>query len=675
MIENNDEKIINIIRSESNSIEIPPELEPEKVMNNITLVMEKKKKRRGKQIYKYALTCVASLALIILLVTTYIANNSNTTEILTNSAKEGVTIASSYKEIYELLKSVSGAREDTVFGMDTGNMENTSNTLSDYSVQSKEFSQTNIQVEGVDEGDVVKTDGNFIYVLERENNRLRIIDASSDKLNEVSQINLEYGNEKTGYPSEFYIKNNLLTLIYVTSENVNISTYDSASYKSTSYESQFYNSQNSDTVIKTYNIESKSSPEETGSVYQEGNYVSSRMIGDIVYVISDYSIYSQTIREDDCVPSINGNPIEIDSVYISDNTTNPSYNVLTSLDINNPTQYMDTKTILGNYPMLYVSNNNIYIATNIYVETENGGYNETEIIKLSYQSGIIEGVATARIMGMIKDSFCLDEYDGKLRLVSTINTYNNTMVNPQEPVSDSIGIEVNSTSSNNLYVLDENLNIIGKIENIAEDEQIYSARFMGETGYFVTFKNVDPLFAVDLSNPSDPKILGELKITGFSEYLHFWSENLLLGIGKEINPETNEIIGLKLSMFDISDPSNVIETNKVVLEKYDYSYVDLSHKSILVDSSKNLIGFVGQMGYENGFNTDYLLYSYDDTQGFGMKLKENINSNNVNSDYYYDQSNIRGLYINDLFYLVQPSLKINVYGMEGYNLIEELSLQ
>ena len=124
-------------------------------------------------------------------------------------------------------------------------------------------------------------------------------------------------------------------------------------------------------------------------------------------------------------------------------------------------------------------------------------------------------------------------------------------------------------STNSLLVLDENLKVIGEIEDLAPGEQIYSARFLGDTGYFVTFRNMDPLFSVDLTNPKKPKILGELKITGFSEYLHPYDDNLLLGIGREISPDKGNFKGLKLSMFDISNPKNVTEIQKIVEKSYE----------------------------------------------------------------------------------------------------------
>ena len=163
----------------------------------------------------------------------------------------------------------------------------------------------------------------------------------------------------------------------------------------------------------------------------------------------------------------------------------------------------------------------------------------TEIAKFHYKDGRITGVAAGSVKGYLNDSFSLNEYDGTLRVVSTYY--------------DEMWEEWNA-----LYILDEKLQQLSAIEDLAQGETIRSARFFGTTGYFVTFRQTDPLFSVDLSDPENPKVLGELKISGFSSYLHFYGENLLLGIGYEADENTGSTTGLKLSMFDISDPADLL---------------------------------------------------------------------------------------------------------------------
>ena len=183
---------------------------------------------------------------------------------------------------------------------------------------------------------------------------------------------------------------------------------------------------------------------------------------------------------------------------------------------------------------------------------------------------------------------------------------------------------------------------------------------MGDTGYFVTFRETDPLFSVDLSDPDNPKIIGTLKIPGFSEYLHPYGDGLLLGIGEEVDEKGVESNQVKLSMFDISDPSNVKEIDKIVLNGSYYSTAFDQYKSVLADAEKNLIGFAADS--EGG--REYYTFSYDEKQGFTCKRKE------MTKEY---GENVRGIYIDSTFYLINGN-QIESYNLENYEKIEELIL-
>lgn len=218
---------------------------------------------------------------------------------------------------------------------------------------------------------------------------------------------------------------------------------------------------------------------------------------------------------------------------------------------------------------------------------------------------------------------------------------------------------VTTANANNLYILDNSLNIVGKIENLALGEQICSARFMDDIGYFVTFRRKDPLFSVDLSDPTNPKLLGKLEISGFSEYLHPYSDTLLFGIGQEVDPDTGERKGLKLSMFDIANPSNVKETNKIVLSDIMQSNALFEYKTVMIDPEKNLIGFSGT-SLTNSCH--YYLYRYEKETGFEQTLDLNQNS-------YYD---LRGLYIEDILYVLDRHNIMESYSIETGNKLGEL---
>ena len=199
---------------------------------------------------------------------------------------------------------------------------------------------------------------------------------------------------------------------------------------------------------------------------------------------------------------------------------------------------------------------------------------------------------------------------------------------------------------------------MGSVTDLAKDEVIYSVRFDGPVGYFVTFRQVDPLFAVDLSDARNPKVLSSLKIPGFSEYLHMYDKGLLFGFGKEANAENGKVSGLKLSMFNVSDPKDVSELKTL---KLDASWSDASynHKAILVDSKRSLIAFPA--------DNKYFIYGYDKDKGFFQKAKIDMGSD------VWDGT-LRGLFINEVFY-VCSSEKITAYSLSDFGKLGSLKLK
>lgn len=259
----------------------------------------------------------------------------------------------------------------------------------------------------------------------------------------------------------------------------------------------------------------------------------------------------------------------------------------------------------------------------------------------------------------------MDEYENHLRIVTTVQEYNNEKI-----VDDRTGAIIGYESSedrqtNALYVLNDRLDVVGKIEGLAEGEQIYSARFMGDTGYFVTFRQTDPLFTVDLTNPENPKVLSELKVSGFSEYLHMYGEDRLLGIGMEADPETGIQQGMKLSMFDVSDKKNVTEVSKTNFIKYNYSEALYNHHAVLINANKNIFGFAAEGSGKGEYLFDYLVYAYENDE-FVQILK--INAKNKDGNCY----TARGSYIGDIFYLLRSDGSVDSYHLNDGRHLESL---
>ena len=489
-----------------------------------------------------------------------------------------------------------------------------------------DFSDTNVQVEGVDEGDIVKTDGTYIYVASGYSGKIRIIRPSGSEMKLIGEISGSSDFSDTNGIEEFYINGTVMTVIRT--------GYGLTNKKDSEWRSS--------TSIETYDLSKPEEPKLKGTVIQDGYYSNSRRNGDYVYVFSNYygDMYAPKREYDKYIPMVNGEVIPADCIYLPERISYPEYLVVSSIDMMNPDEPVQTKGIMASGQHYYVSTDNIYIASYQYDYRANQ-YDYTELLKFNYRDGRISFIAHGNVNGYLNDQFSMDEYKGNLRLVSTL--------------SRSGGV-----STNSLYVLNEELKVIGKVEDLAPNEQIYSARFMGDVGYFVTFRNMDPLFSVDLSDPEKPVVLGELKITGFSEYLHPYEEDLLLGIGREINPDTGNYEGLKLSMFDTSDLKDVTETQKMVEEAYQYSPAWDNHKSVLISPSRNLIGFTAEnYDYDKReWGCNYVVYSYDKKDGFVQKLSFELDLNN---DYYMT----RGLYIGDWLYVVENN-RLNAFSLSDF---------
>ena len=340
-----------------------------------------------------------------------------------------------------------------------------------------------------------------------------------------------------------------------------------------------------------------------------------------------------------------------------------------SVDLSDPSSILDSRAVVGGFDTYYVSAHNIYMVRyhSVYeAEPKAAGrvQDRTALLKFSYLKGRFYAQAQGEIPGRVEDRFSMDEYGGNLRLAVTVQEYEAKEIKDDRTM-ERLGFDYTQKAQTNaLYVLDASLKIKGKIEGLAENENVRSARFLGDIGYFVTFRQTDPLFAVDLSNPEEPRILGELKVSGFSEYLHFYEEDLLLGIGMEADEQTGEEQGMKLSMFDISDPAGMKEISRFSLKEYNYSEALWDHRAVLIDPAENIIGFPagGRSGQE------YVLFSYKDGT-FVQELKIDTQSKDgVNVK-------VRGTFIGEVFYLLFENGTVRAYDRQTGELLEELRLE
>ncbi len=486
------------------------------------------------------------------------------------------------------------------------------------------YSQTNVRQEGVDEADVAKTDGRYLYVLEDSGKEIAVVDTKDQGMKKAASV--EVGDDL--YIHEFYVVPDMKKMVVVCGQN-------EAGDMDPFYTDRGIGNSGS-TIAVTYDIQNPEKPEEKGRVTQSGNYSSSRMANGYLYLFSEVHIWGEVVQNEPrtYVPLINGEPVAEKNIYLPPVKQANMYEVITSVDLKNPNKTKDSKAIFSKGGQIYVSNKNIY-----FYETEWGYWNGcvTTIRKVAYKDGALEAKAQGKFDGYLNDSFSIDEYEGNLRVVTT------------------------DDDTNSVYVLNGELEEIGAIENLAKDERIYSARFMGDTGYFVTFRETDPLFSVDLSDPENPKIVGELKIPGFSEYLHFYGEDRLLGIGMNVDEKTMTTDGVKITMFDISDKTDVKEKDTYVLKNVYSTDVAYDYKAALVDWKRNIIGF---SGYTEG-GQRYFVFGYDEDKGFICNMEEDINGNGMRIP--------RGIYIEETLYVIQGNI-IEAYSLKDYKKVDDLIL-
>jgi len=418
--------------------------------------------------------------------------------------------------------------------------------------------------------------------------------------------------------------------------------------------------------VKVYDITDRANPLLTRTIILNGTLSGSRMIGDYVYVVVNQAATRLNGNEKEVeviLPRISGDyakevqPTEIRYVDAPDVfhyfTTILAVNVLN--DAENPTY---EPFLTGQTTNMYVSRNNMYLVvpnTNLWILRENGSEprEETLIIRVKLDQEKIGVEAEGAVSGYVLNQFSMDEYNGFFRIATTEWTIEG--------------------STNSLFIFNMNLSLVGKLENLAPGESIYSARFMGDRCYLVTFRQIDPFFVIDASNPNEPKVLGYLKIPGFSGYLHPYDEDHIIGIGKQDN-------NVKLSLFDVTNVSAPTEKAKYVVQAdWSDSTVLWDHKAFLFDKPKQLLALpvstnwfmIRDEYYTNGFWQG--AYVFDVSLDRGFTLEGNVTHQNVADQFESGLEVKRILYIDNVLYTISEK-KVKLNDLEGLELLNEIKL-
>jgi len=618
-----------------------------------------------------------------------------------------------------------------------------------------DYSGTNVQVQGVDEADVVKTDGEYIYQVNRQ--RIVIVKAYPSEKMKVESITSF--NEMNFNPVEMYIHGDKLVVIgnsYVNyivpqkhieekdtrksngltekdpvnqvqgKDTIQVQFKEEIQVEQVQpkiYPPPYYHSETVKAVI--YDISDKTNPKKLREVDLEGYYISSRKIGPHLYIIAnkyidyyrimdksaaeyqDYKAepaYRDTAVKDDFID------VDFKSIRYFPECVEPNYMIIAGIDIDNIDKQADISTYLGSGQSIYASLENLYVTITGYrqidikpdVETStdsgekssdssSGVSSDTEpavetpvvdvkiavirgpqvineentmIYKFALDKGNVIYRSKGEVPGRILNQFSMDENGKFFRIATT---------------TGQIWRDDEFTSKNNIYILNDVLDIKGKIEDIAPGEQIYSVRFMGDRAYMVTFRTVDPLFVIDLKDPEKPKILGALKIPGYSDYLHPYDENHIIGFGKDTVELKGQAyyLGMKIALFDVTDVSNPIQKfTENIGDRGTESEILRNHKALLFSKEKGLMAFpvtvmevkgknkfmdngfpeYGQFSFQGAY-----VYNIDLVNGFTLKgrithLSKDDYLRSGTGWYDSDKNISRLLYIKDNLYTLSNSI-------------------
>jgi inhibitor of cysteine peptidase len=536
------------------------------------------------------------------------------------------------------------------------------------------YSTTNIQVAGVDEADFVKNDGQFIYVLSPSKYSLYIIDANPQNPLVLSKI--AFGNS-TILAGIFLSQDSNKITVLGSDYTYSLKTYSYGS--SGEYSHQYYSVDDIKSFVKVYDISDKSKPVLTRDFSASGSYFNSRMIGETVY-----AVISQAVQETNGnveLPSVSegtkSSDISPTQIYYVDQGNNfydyYTYTTTFAININNDNQEPTSLTLMmGGTSSIYASLNNLYLT---YSGPQMRSYSytslpQTEIFRIKLDPNDLTFGGRGNVTGRILNQYSMDEYNSYFRVATTSSQWGG--------------------GQNNVYVLDMNLAVVGKLENLASGENLHSARFMGDKCYLVTFQKIDPFFVIDLSQPTYPQVLGELKIPGYSDYLHPFDETHIIGVGKD-TVERNEVSswyqGLKLSLFDVSNVSDPKQISNVVIgDRGTDSLVLTDPKAFLFDQSRNLLVIpvdlylISSNSYEPepssyGSFVWQGVYVYKLTLNGGFELRGNVTQidSQANPQIEYGSWITRSLYIGNTLYTLSDQ-KIQLNSLEDMAFIAQIEL-
>ncbi|MGA2308429.1 MAG: beta-propeller domain-containing protein [Candidatus Bathyarchaeia archaeon] len=537
------------------------------------------------------------------------------------------------------------------------------------------YSTTNVQVAGVDELDTVKTDGEYIYTV--SGNTVFIVNASLPSAGVVSRIECD-----DFAPAGIFVSGERLAVVGSNYSLPLLTAFSQGTYN-------MYVSQ-TQTYVRVYDVSNRANPSLLRNFTMTADYLDSRMIGDYVYLVTTTPAYllNDTVIHPTIYSNENAKEIPATAIYYSNvSDAYLAYSTFVALNVQDASEEPTTMTIMmGQASNMYVSLSNMYVTFPNTTE-------ETTICRVQVHNNNLTAVAQGEVPGQVLNQFSMDEYGDYFRIATTTWTQEAQNVNITKPLGTPI---ISNMQSTNVYVLNMNLTIVGRLENISLGENFHSARFTGDRCYLVTFQMTDPLFVVDLKDPTSPTVLGNLTVSGYSDYLQPYDENHLIGVGKEtVEAESGYFAwyqGIKISIFDVSNVSNPVQMSSVTIgDRGSDSPVLYDHKALLFDKQMDLlvipvtVAEIDPSQYptslypkgipDGAYGTQMWqgVYVYNITLSDGLVLKGNITHAETAGMPPSTLIVNRALYIGDVLYTVSQG-KIELNSLADLSLLKEISL-
>lgn len=519
---------------------------------------------------------------------------------------------------------------------------------------SDDYSETNVQVVGVDEMDNVLTDGKYMYIADGNQVKIALVYTQEHGVDTMALEKIITLKDSTDECSQYYTQGMYVDehyLIVIGNEYSNY--YEDGCYTDTYEEDiivhDFYWGYGSDSMsVKVFDL---AADFELMTEYSfSGSFLGTRKIDDELFIVTNSYIplYDEEINVDDYLPEYEVNDqlttVAYEEIKYVEGINPNSFTTFYGIDLSE--EVVNAEVILGDGGYnLYVSEDNMYLAGRIWnyiafadeIVDPEVSETQTAIIKVNIDGADLTFDTYGTIAGYTLNQFSMDEQNGVLRIATTTGSW---------------GTNIN----NRVFILNDQLEVIGKVEGLGKPgETIKSVRFVGDYGYVVTFEQTDPFYVIDLSDTTNPEVLGELKVTGFSSYLQPLGNDYMLGIG--FGDSKGGTSGIKISVYDITDKTNPVVFDEIIYDYsefgYSYSSVTYNHKDLLVNLSKGLISLpFSSYNYNNDnyeYNSGILVFGFDDEDGLSVKgyVQHEINSeediyvykSKFISDYFYTISN------------------------------------